>query len=78
MPRRCISIRKELSTSEESTGPSSFVLFDPDSYYNNRVSGFYRLKDQDEIILGGKDSQQQSIPQYLQEYTGTQTAYCQR
>ena len=52
---------RTLDESEESTGPSSFVLFDPDSYYNNRVSGFFRLKDQDEIILGGKDSQQRAF-----------------
>jgi len=51
---------KPLAATEESQS-SSYILLDPDSYYNNKVSGFYRLSDGDNIIIGGKDAQQRAF-----------------
>lgn len=52
---------RTLDDNEQSDSPKRFILFDPDSYYNNRVSGFYRLNDGDKIILGGKDAEQRAF-----------------
>ena len=38
----------------------SFILFDPEKYFSE-ISGFYRLKDEDKIILGSADSQQKTF-----------------
>lgn len=52
---------KPLAEIEEGQSSNSFILLDPDSYYNNKVSGFYRLSDGDNIIIGGKDAQQRAF-----------------
>lgn len=52
---------RALDDDENNDGPKRFILFDPDSYYNNRISGFYRLNDGDKIILGGKDAEQRAF-----------------
>jgi len=36
---------------------TNYILFDPQNYYS-RISGFYRLSDEDKIILGSADAEQ--------------------
>ena len=52
---------RALTEDEENSSAKNFILFDPDSYYNNRVSGFYRLNVGEKIILGGKDLEQRAF-----------------
>jgi hypothetical protein len=40
--------------------PNSYILFDPDSFYSE-VCRFYRLQDDDTIILGSSDPEQRAI-----------------
>jgi len=51
---------RALDEKAEKNSPKRFILFDPDSYYN-QVSGFYRLDDGDKITLGGKNAEQRAF-----------------
>jgi len=49
-----------LATSNTNIDEQSYILFDPEKYYN-QISGFFRLKDGDKITLGHGDNQQRTF-----------------
>lgn len=46
-----------LSDQQDEFSKPGYILFDPESYYS-RISGFYRLNNDEEIIIGGKNTEQ--------------------
>ncbi len=58
-----------LDDQQDKFSEPSYILFDPENYYSS-ISGFYRLSDDDKIILGGENAEQNaflSMPKKLPE-----------
>ena len=45
-----------LSNSDDKNSEDQFLLFDPNTFYSE-ISGFYRLEDGDDILLGGENNE---------------------
>ncbi|MCU7939768.1 MAG: metallophosphoesterase [gamma proteobacterium symbiont of Bathyaustriella thionipta] len=46
-----------LADQQDNFSEPNYILFDPDSYYS-RISGFYRISDDDKITLGSENAEQ--------------------
>ena len=49
-----------LDEQDDNSSEPSYILFDPENYYS-QISGFYRLSDDDKIILGGDNTEQYAL-----------------
>ncbi len=59
---KVLHLYPEPTLTYESDGATTnnYILFDPDIFYSD-IGGFYRLQDEDTIMLGGGDSEQRAI-----------------
>ncbi|MCU7799308.1 MAG: metallophosphoesterase [gamma proteobacterium symbiont of Lucinoma myriamae] len=49
-----------LDEKQDKFSEPNYILFDPDTYYSS-ISGFFRLSDDDKIILGGDNAEQYAL-----------------